>query len=82
MQFMRYKDSGRTIMCRFTCRRCGKIADDEMEKVVARSDDHYGHLSFLMPPVGWREVDHSFLLCDDCVVKWREFMKGENDAKG
>lgn len=76
--FSDYSKYGRTLLVRFTCRRCGKVRTEELEPLDKKAGDHYGNLSSLPPPDGWSDwMLHSYLLCDDCTAKLVDFLNGK-----
>ena len=74
-QFNKYSDDGRTLMVKFTCRRC-KAEKIEMLKDCDKDPESYGYLHSLTQPQGWVELPYHLLLCEDCYQKYLKFMEG------
>ena len=76
MTFNNYSGRGRTLLVKFTCRRCGFEKIDPLE---AHKDDDprgYGYLHYIDPPAGWREIMYGpMLLCPACIKALENFMK-------
>lgn len=77
LNFNRYEDDGRTLMVKFTCKRCGKEHIEPME--AHKDDDHesYGYLRRIKPPQGWEDLPAGPLLCPECVREYAAFMRNE-----
>lgn len=75
-QFNSYSSDGRTLMVKFTCRRCGAEQTEPL-KDCEKDPEHYGHLFRLTPPAGWKDLLHGPLLCADCYQKYLNFMEGK-----
>lgn len=75
-QFNSYESEGRTLMVKFTCRRCGKEQIDPLEAHKDDDRESYGYLRYIKVPTGW--CDHLIngsLLCPECVEALRCFMR-------
>lgn len=81
MTFNDYSRNGRTLLVKFTCRRCGAEQIDELE--AHKDDDHesYGYLQSIKPPKGWEDLMHGPLLCPECVSAFVEFMSNKKEAE-
>ena len=82
MTFTSFSDHGRTLMVKFTCRRCGAEQIDELE--AHKDDDHesYGYLRFIKPPEGWDDLMQGPLLCPACIKAFVKFMEYGKEAEG
>ena len=79
-RFNEYSRDGRTLLVKFTCRRCGKEQIDPLED--HKDDDHesYGYLHRIHPPKGWEDLLHGPLLCPECVRAYAAFMNNEKEG--
>lgn len=75
-QFNQYSADGRTLMVKFTCRRCGAEKTEPL-KDCDKDPEHYGYLRRLAPPKGWEDLLNGPLLCEECYQKYLKFMEGE-----
>lgn len=81
MTFNSFSDDGRTLLVKFTCRRCGAEQIDELE--AHKDDDHesYGYLHRIKPPEGWVDLLHGPLLCPACIKAYAAFMANRKEAE-
>lgn len=72
--FNSYEQDGRTLMVKFTCRRCGKEHTVPLEE-HDKDPESYGYLRSLTPPPGWADLLHGPLLCSQCFAEYNAFMR-------
>lgn len=71
--FNRYEEDGRTLMVKFTCKRCGREHTAPLEE-HDKDPESYGYLRNLKSPQGWAEIPYNILLCPQCTAEYRAFM--------
>lgn len=75
MEIRETKASGRELVIKFACRRCG--TETYMPYKQAMENDTYGYLRNSKLPEGWQETGMwCGVLCKECGEKLAEFMKG------
>ena len=79
--FNEYSSSGRTLLVKFTCRRCGKEHIEPLEAHDNDMNEGYGHLHHIRPPKGWEELLHGPLLCPECVQAYKIFMGNTKEER-
>lgn len=79
-QFNNYQDNGRTLMVKFTCRRCGREIVEELEAHADDLTESYGQLHVIKPPEGWQELPYGPLLCSECYEAFLKFMNNSQEA--
>ena len=76
MNIPKYEGYGRTIMVRFQCRRCEKIALRKLEDCVP-SDSPVRDLYDLIPPKEWKNGGFYYpTFCPDCAKAYDQFING------
>lgn len=72
--FFKYEGYNRTLMVKFTCRRCNKEHVCELKDRVP--EDCNGRIDDIRAPKGWAN-HYGGLLCDECYPKYLRFISGE-----
>lgn len=80
MTFNSFSDRGRTLMVKFTCRRCGAERIDELAAHKDDDPESYGYLHHLKPPEGWDDLLLGGpVLCPECIKAFVKFMSNEKE---
>lgn len=80
MEIRETESSGRELVIKFTCRRCGK--ETYLPFKNAMKGDTYGYLHNSEVPKGWRGMGlWNGLICEECAGKFDEFMNPGRQAR-
>lgn len=74
MEIREFSGEGRTLLIEYRCRRCNKTHTETFKSACEKNKEHYGYLHNMKAPQGWKTINNTFLLCDECSTEFNNFI--------